>query len=280
MLVLSSHPSGAHVTVDGHPEGVTPLALRVATGAHAVVITSAAGGSEQFTADVAAGVSASRHVAFASSTPAATSGALAVDAGGSGGDVWIDGVKAGTAPLTVPNLSPGAHVVQLRRASGTVERRSTVVAGAVTSLVFEAPPVASVTGWIAVSLPFDVEVYEGAAYVGSNRGDRILVGAGRHTFDLVNEALLFRSQQTVSVRPGQTAQLAVEVPGGALSVNAQPWANVTVDGRDLGETPLANISLPIGTHEVMLRHPTLGERREVATVRLGAPSRVSVDLRK
>ena len=280
MLVLSSHPSGAHVAVDGRPEGVTPLALRVATGAHAVVITHAAGASEQFTADVTAGGSASRHVAFASATPVATSGALAVDARGAGGDVWIDGVRAGTAPLTVPNLSPGPHVVQLRRALGTVERRSAVVAGAVTSLVFEAPPAASVTGWIAVSLPFDVDVYEGATYVGSSRGERILVDAGRHTFDLVNEALLFRSQQTISVRPGQTAQLAVEVPGGALSVNAQPWANVTVDGRDLGETPLANISLPIGTHEVTLRHPTLGERREVATIRLGTPNRMSVDLRK
>ena len=237
-LVLSSHPSGARVAVDGRPEGATPLALRLATGAHAVVITNAAGVSEQFTTDVTAGTSASRHVAFAVAPPVAQG-----------------------------------------RPSGVVERRAAAAAGAVAPVAFDAPA-ASLTGWVTVSLPFDVQVYEGTTYVGSNRGDRILVAAGRHTFDLVNETLQFRAQQTISVRPGQTARLAVDVPAGVLSVNAQPWADVTVGGRNYGETPLANISLPIGTHEVMLRHPTLGERREAVTVRLGTPNRVSVDLRK
>jgi eukaryotic-like serine/threonine-protein kinase len=240
-LVLSSHPSGALVAVDGRPEGATPLALRLVNGAHAVVVTTAAGVSEQFTADVTAGASAARHVAFAAALP----------------------------------------VAQEQRPSSVVERRAAAAAaaGGVPPVAVDAPA-ANPTGWITVSLPFDVQVYEGATLVGSNRGDRLKVSAGRHTFDLVNETLLFRAQQTISLRPGQTAQLAVDVPAGVLSVNAQPWADVTVDGRNYGETPLANISLPIGTHEVMLRHPTLGERREAATVRLGTPNRVSVDLRK
>lgn len=71
MLVVSSHPSGAHVTVDGQPQGATPLAVRVGTGVRAVVVTDAAGASEQFTAEVTAGVSAARHVAFAPIPPAA-----------------------------------------------------------------------------------------------------------------------------------------------------------------------------------------------------------------
>lgn len=74
MLVVSSHPSGAHVTVDGQPQGATPLAVRVGTGVRAVVVTDAAGASEQFTADVTAGMSAARHVAFAPVPPAAATG--------------------------------------------------------------------------------------------------------------------------------------------------------------------------------------------------------------
>lgn len=279
-LVLSSHPSGAQVVVDGQPAGATPLALRLAAGPHAVVITDGAGVAEQFSADVTAGASASRHVSLVAPPPVVTTGALAVDAMPAGGEVFVDGARVGIAPLTVPSLTPGEHVVQLRRTSGTVERRMAVVAGVVTALVFEAPPTAGATGWISFTLPFDVQVYEGTTYVGANRGDRILVGAGRHTFDLVNEALRFRSQHTVVVGPGRTASLAVEVPRGALSVNAQPWAEVVIGGRSYGETPLANISLPLGAHEVTLRHPTLGERREPVTVRLGAPNRVSVDLRR
>ncbi len=280
LLVLSSHPSDAQVTVDGQPAGSTPVALRLKAGPHAVVVTGAAGVFEQFSADVAAGASATRHVALVTPAPVATTGALAIDAAPAGGEVLVDGVRAGVAPLTVSSLAPGEHVVQVRRGAGTIERRVAVVAGTVTSLVFEAPSAAGVTGWITVSLPFDVQVYEGSTYVGSNQGERILVGAGRHTFDLVNESLRFRSQHTVVVGPGQTARLAVDLPQGALSVNAQPWAEVVIGGRSYGETPLANIALPIGTHEVTLRHPTLGERRELATVRLDAPNRVSVDLRK
>lgn len=279
MLVLSSHPSGAQVTVDGQPAGATPLALRLPAGAHAVVVTGAAGQVEQFSADVAAGDSAARHVSLEAAAPVATTGALAIDAAPAGSEVLVDGVRAGVAPLTVSSLAPGEHVVQLRRAAGTSERRVAVVAGTVTSLVFEAPQDAGVTGWITVSLPFDVQIYEGGAYVGSNLGERILVGAGRHTFDLVNESLQFRSQQTVTVGPGRTAPLTVEVPRGALSVNAQPWAEVEIGGRSYGETPLANIALPVGAHQVTLRHPTLGERRETVTIRLGAPNRMSIDLR-
>ena len=45
MLVVSSHPSGAQVTVDGQPQGPRPLAVRVGTGPRAVVVTDAAGAS-------------------------------------------------------------------------------------------------------------------------------------------------------------------------------------------------------------------------------------------
>lgn len=280
MLILSSHPSDARVTVNGQPAGTTPVALRLTAGPHAVVVTAPTGVFEQFSADVTAGGSTARHVALVAPAAVATTGALAIDAAPAGGEVFVDGARVGIAPMTVAGLAPGEHVVQLRRAAVTSERRIAVVAGAVTALVFAAPPTSGAAGWISFTLPFDVQVFEGTTYVGSNRGDRILVSAGRHTFDLVNESLQFRSQRSVVVAPGQTARLAVDVPQGTLSVNAQPWANVTVGGRDFGETPLANLSLPIGTHEMTLRHPTLGERRQPVTIRLGAPNRVSVDLRK
>ena len=39
----------------------------------------------------------------------------------------------------------------------------------------------------------------------------------------------------------------------------------------IGETPIGNYSLPIGSHEVVLRHPELGERRQTVMVGVGAP---------
>jgi hypothetical protein len=55
---------------------------------------------------------------------------------------------------------------------------------------------------------------------------------------------------------------------------------VWLDGTLLGETPLANISLPLGTHELVFKHPTLGEQRKSVVVTLGSTVRVGVDLRK
>jgi hypothetical protein len=63
-------------------------------------------------------------------------------------------------------------------------------------------------------------------------------------------------------------------------VNAQPWAEVFVDGERVGETPIGNLSRRIGSHEVVFRHPELGERREVVVITAGKPARVGVDLRK
>jgi serine/threonine-protein kinase len=68
-------------------------------------------------------------------------------------------------------------------------------------------------------------------------------------------------------------------PKGSLAVNALPWAEVSIDGERVGETPIGGISVPIGTHDVIFRHPELGERRTTATVTTGAAARVSMDMR-
>jgi hypothetical protein len=65
-----------------------------------------------------------------------------------------------------------------------------------------------------------------------------------------------------------------------MALNAQPWAEVWVDGEKKGETPIGNFSVPIGTHEVVFRHPELGERVVSTTVTVTTPARVIVDMRK
>ena len=62
--------------------------------------------------------------------------------------------------------------------------------------------------------------------------------------------------------PGKTTTVAVNLPSGSISINAQPWAEVWIAGERVGETPIANISRRVGSYEIVLRHPQLGERRE------------------
>ncbi|WP_342379859.1 serine/threonine protein kinase [Myxococcus stipitatus] len=85
----------------------------------------------------------------------------------------------------------------------------------------------------------------------------------------------------VSVKAAETrGPIAMpKAPGavGFLTVDARPWAVVSVDGREVDRTPLARYPLPPGRHLVVFHNPTLGlteqrtvqvESGKVATVRV------------
>ena len=43
---------------------------------------------------------------------------------------------------------------------------------------------------------------------------------------------------------------------------------------------IANLALPIGTHEVLFQHPTLGQQKQTIVVRVEGMTRVSATLQK
>jgi hypothetical protein len=137
-----------------------------------------------------------------------------------------------------------------------------------------------VAGWIVVSSPFPVEVLERDETVAASGAKKVMLAAGRHTFALRNSALGFEESRTVDVAPGAVVPLNVAAPATRLNVNARPWADVAIDGAPAGQTPVANIEIPIGPHEITFRHPQLGERTEQVVITAAGPNRVSVDLTK
>ncbi len=70
------------------------------------------------------------------------------------------------------------------------------------------------------------------------------------------------------------------MPKGTLALNAAPWAEVWIDGEKVGDTPIGNLSLAIGAHDVVFRNPDLGEQHHTVMVTLKEVVRLSVDLRK
>jgi len=59
-----------------------------------------------------------------------------------------------------------------------------------------------------------------------------------------------------------------------------PWADVSLDGEVLGPTPIGNILVSVGPHEVVFRHPAYGEQRRTVTVPVQGIARLSVDFTK
>ena len=131
------------------------------------------------------------------------------------------------------------------------------------------------SGGVRLQAPIELKVLQGDRVLGSTADGAIVAKAGTYQLDLVNTAVGFRVRRAVTFRPGEIVTVDVSVPPGRLSVNAQPWAEVLIDNRSYGETPLANLNVPLGDHEIVFRHPQLGERRQTVTVRADAVTRVS-----
>jgi serine/threonine protein kinase len=134
------------------------------------------------------------------------------------------------------------------------------------------------SGGFRVSAPIELHVLDGERLLGSSRDGPIIAPAGRHQFDFVNSVIGYRVRREVDIKPGQIASLSIAIPNGTLNVNATPWAAVWIDGTPYGETPLGNLSIVPGEHEIVFRHPQLGERREKAIVRPDLPGRVAVNM--
>jgi len=76
-----------------------------------------------------------------------------------------------------------------------------------------------------------------------------------------------------------TPETATTRPPGTLFLVSVPWANATLDGHDVGTTPILGASLAEGEHTVVLDNPELGAHRVVqVTVTSGQATRLRVRL--
>jgi hypothetical protein len=279
-LDVQSSPAGVQVFIDGEERGQTPARLSLKAGAHILELRGR-GVPRVTPINVTAGGQVSQYIEFAD-TP--MTGQLQVQSQPAGAKVLVDGVDRGVAPVTVSNLTPGNHEVVLQSPTGTVKQIVSVQAGGTAAFVAPiaaADPAAAgpVSGWISVQAPVSMEIREGGKLLGTSETDRVMLAAGHHELEIVNPLLGYRVTRTVQVPAGKTAAIKVDLPNGIVNLNASPWAEVFIDGQRVGETPIGNLSVPIGPHEVVFRNPQLGEKRHAISVSLATPIRLSVDMK-
>jgi hypothetical protein len=278
-LVVQSNPAGVQVVVDGVERGQTPARLSVSPGAHILELRGR-GVPRVIPFNVAAGAEVSQYLEFAN-TP--ETGSLSVESQPPGAKVLVDGTDRGVAPVTVNDLVPGNHEVVLQTSLGSVRHVVSVQAGGTASIVAPVPSATAqggpVSGWLTVKSPFTLEIREDGQLLGTTDADRLMLAAGRHDVQLVSEAMGYRVTRSVTVMPGKTSNLTIDPPNGVVNLNATPWAEVWVDGQRVGETPIGNLSMPIGPHEVVFRHPQFGEKRHAISVTLSGPTRLSVNMK-
>jgi len=217
-------------------------------------------------------------------TPAATiskpaaplvvpTGILSISSQPPGARVLLNGADAGQTPLRLDAVTAGRHTITLVTETMSVKRTVRVDAGKTVALDI---PVLS--GWITVVAPIVLDVSEGSRTHGTTSQGRILLSPGRHILTLNNREFGYSSVQRVDVVAGEEKTITL-TPTGLINLNAQPWAEVWIDGAKAGETPLANLQVPLGTREIVFKHPQYGERRVTRTI-TSTKSALSVDLTK
>lgn len=276
-LAVQTNPPGVSVFVDGVAHGNTPARLTLPAGAHIVELRGR-GVPRVIPLSVTAGAEVSQYLELPE-TP--STGSLLVQSEPSGAKVTVDGTPRGNAPVSVADLAPGEHEVVLQAGNAPPVRQKVAIQAGVTASVLApiSTEVAPVSGWVSLKAPFTIEISENGKLLGTTDTDKIMLGAGRHQLELTNETLGYKETRVVQVVAGKVAALSVALPQGTINVNATPWAEVFVDGKRIGETPIGNFAVPIGQHEIVFRHPQLGEKRQAVSVTLSAPVRLSVDMK-
>lgn len=206
--------------------------------------------------------------------------ALSIESPEPGAQVWVDNRLVGATPL---QLTVDSKVRSIRvlpppaKPEQTAQQPAPTVGDAKETI---RPAASTKTGGFRISAPVQVYVLDGERVLGSSTEGPIFATAGPHEFEFVNTAIGYRARRTIDIKPGQVSALTVNVPNGTLNINAAPWASVWVDGNAVGDTPIGNLSIAPGQHEIVFRHPQFGERREKTIVRADGPTRVTANLQR
>jgi hypothetical protein len=191
-----------------------------------------------------------------------------------GAHVFLDGKAVGDSPVTLQGVTSGKHTLTFVTSSGTVKKSIRVEAGKPLSV-----DVPIYSGWLAVFSPVTLDVAENGKAIGSTEQGRLMLPPGSHTLTFSNGDMGYKTTQDVVILPGEEKSVSL-IPTGELNANATPWAEVWMDDKKVGETPIAALRVPLGTHEVVFKNPKFPDRQITVTVRASAPAMAFVDFTK
>ncbi len=191
-----------------------------------------------------------------------------------GAHVFLDGKPVGDSPVTLQGVTAGKHTLTFVTASGTVKKPIRVEPGKPLSV-----DVPIYSGWLAVFSPVTLDIAENGKSIGSTEQGRLMLTPGPHTLTFSSTDMGYKTTQDVVILPGEEKSVSL-IPTGELNANATPWAEVWMNDKKVGETPIAALRVPLGTHEVVFKNPTFTDRKVTVTVRATAPAIAFVDFTK
>jgi hypothetical protein len=267
-IVLESAPTGSDVSIDGKPSGKTPFSTDVTAGRHVLEFKL-----KNLTRTVEVDVVGGKMTTSRLDWSAKPLGKLIVDSEPSGAKVTIDGKLRGNTPLTLTDLSVGSHTVIINSEKGSIRRTVDITSERETTLtetIF--------SGFLKVFAPFEVTVSEAGRQLRLDERTQLMLPPGVHELRFENKELGFYGTRKVEIEPGKTATVTLTPGGSTLSVSASSPAEVFVDGQRVGDTPLVDYPISLGTRDIVIKGAG-GERRFTQTITT-KPLRLEIDFSK
>jgi len=203
-----------------------------------------------------------------------------------GASVRIDGAALeGITPLST-EIEAGDHIIELELAGHVLVRRA-VAAESGQLVVLEIGLTRAAGALRVVTEPEGARVAIDSRPIGEapallrnlDRDRRYRVDVTKVGYEAWSEVVELDEHEITEVRVELSRTVAVREEPGLLTVSASPWAEVILDGHNLGMTPIVGRQVPSGRHDVVLRNTPRGvSARRVVMITAGQESRVFVDL--
>ena len=191
--------------------------------------------------------------------------------------VYLNGEYIGKTPIKNYKLLEGTYALKIVRPNYREHKENiTITPGETTDINATLTPI----GFLSInSEPSGAEVFIDENYVGETPLE-IEVPTGNHTLTLTkNEYEQYSTNLTLS--SGERKEITVKlVPTfGYMSVKSDKEnAKVYIDGKYLGNTPIAQYKLPVGSHVLEIKHPSCKDYKANITINPGETLSLNVEL--
>jgi hypothetical protein len=246
-LVAKSEPKGAEVYVNGKSVGKTPYEDKgLAVGSHTVHIKKHGYGAWEQTVQVDPGKTVEVMARLR-----AEGGRLLGRSEPNAAKMYLDGKHIGTTPVEQSGVSPGSYAVRVTKPGYESWEGSVVVETGKTAEVMARLKRAK--GELSAnSDPRGATVYLDGQQVGTTPLERFGLEPGSHSVRMAKEG--YRPwEREVSIKTGETEELLARLTAlkGSLLARSDPkGANVYVNGKSVGRTPVEQSGLEPGSHTV------------------------------
>jgi hypothetical protein len=118
-------------------------------------------------------------------------------------------------------------------------------------------------GRLSVNSSVPVDIYDGESFVGSTPMT-LRLSPGTHTFEYRYQNLVKELSHVITSNETTSVSVSFDT---TVRINAMPWAEVFIEGREmrsLGQTPLSNVSVALGS-VLVFRHPRFPEKKHRVT---------------